>query len=430
MSSDRTLSKNAHKRALRKLLKRERKEAELTELLLEKTLRDCGDDCSNAMKNDTLTQSTLHSGGKASRARRVRNGETAVGTFADHRPSGGAYVDVLPQHKEIVRILEECETRARLKFRPTMQQRKVVPTDNHGSMEVSRLLSVVHAASQNELSWAEQNLRSLSMSQLANAVSLTSLLSLDLSRNELWDLPDDISGLVNLETLDLSRNWFRCLPKSISHLSRSLRSLYASHNMLRPSRASLQMDLWREFTHLTVLDISCNQKCGRQSLRTTFQNEIPHVTVSMTINYPPQPGSFVGASAAERDATLLRSQLEPWSTTALRRRLVADFGDDVSPPEHVPRSQVMERLLQKYNEENSRIHVQVEGTLVAEEIRSQLLNALQAWSKTAVGANRERTSIHATNYMILISPANFHVGSQKAAKAAAKLKLHKCIWDL
>jgi hypothetical protein len=411
------------------MLKREQKEAELTELLLEKMLRDCADDSSNAKNNDTLTQPTLNSGGKASRARRVRNGEIEVGTFADHRPSGGAAVDVLPQHKEIVRILEQFETRARLRFRPTMQQRKVVPTDNHGSMEVPRQ-SIEGASNHQVFSWTEQNLRLLSMSQLANAVSLVSLLSLDLSRNELWDLPDDISGLVNLETLDLSRNWFRCLPKSISQLSRSLRSLYASHNMLRPSRASLQMDLWKEFIHLTVLDISCNQKCGRQSLRATFQNEIPHVTVSMTINYPPQPGSFVGTSAAERDATLLRSQLEPWSTTALRRRLVADFGDDVSPPEHVPRAQVMERLLQKYEEEDSRIHVQVEGTLVAEEIRIPLLNALQAWSKTAVGANRERPSIHATNYMILVSPINFHVGSQKAAKAAAKLKLHRTIWDL
>ena len=402
----------------------------MTELLLDKTFRDSDDVCSDAMKHDTSKHSTLNSGGKASRARRVRNGEIAVGSFADHRPSGGAPVDILPQHKDIVILLEQFETRARLRARPAMRQRKVVPTDNHGSMEVPRQRSVVDVSSHHEFSWTEHNLRSLSMSQLANEVSLASLLSLDLSRNELWDLPDDINGLVNLQTLDLSRNWFRCLPKSISHLSRTLRSLYASHNMLRPSRASLQMDLWKEFTHLTLLDISCNQKCGRQSLRTTFQNEIPHVTVSMTINYPPLPGSFVGTSAAERDATLLRSQLEPWSTTALRRRLVADFGDDVSLPEHVPRSQVMERLLQKYEEEDSRIHVQVDGTLVAEEIRSQLLNALQAWSQTAVGANRERTSIHASNYMILLSPANFHVGSQKAAKAAAKLKLHKTLWDL
>jgi hypothetical protein len=40
-------------------------------------------------------------------------------------------------------------------------------------------------------------------------------------------------------------------------------------------------------------------------------------------------------------ATLLRSQLEPWSTLVLRRRLVADFGQSPTDPETVLRAEVM-----------------------------------------------------------------------------------------
>ena len=418
------LSKNAQKRALRKRQKKEQKEAELTTLLRQNRRDEDDDDDDNQI--DPKKQQ-LEGGGKACRARRARNGETAVGSCVDHRPSGGAPVTILPQHEEIVSVIERHEQMARLKFRPDMKQRKVVPMDNHGSMEApgtnNRASSVTTAG---ECSLTEHNLRSFSISLLPT-VSLASLVSLDLSRNELWDLPDDLSALMNLEKLDLSRNWFRNLPKSISQLGRSLQSLHASHNMLRPT--SLQIDILKEFSLLTFLDISCNQKCGRQSLKDLLNQQLPRVQLEITINFPPHPGSFVGGSAAERDASLLRSQLEPWSTTALRRRLVADFGDEVSPP---IRAQVMERLLQKYGEEGTspRLNVLVDGTLLDEERRQGLLTALRAWSGAAVGGNQERTSVNATNYMILVSPAEFDIGSQKAAKAAAKLRLHKTIWDL
>ena len=444
VSSASLSSRNAQKRAARRQQKKKVKEAAVNELLLETKRLDCSssDDIivnrCNAMQLLPVGGVDISGGGKASRARRARNGESVVGTCADHRPSGGAPVGILAQHEAIVRALEFCETRARLRFRPSMHQRKIVPTDNHGSMEVPRsradATESINLNVGEEWSLTEQSLRSFSLSLFPSAAlqSLGSLISLDLSRNELWDLPENLAPLSALQKLDISRNWFRTLPKSIVHLQLSLQSLDASHNMLRPTRASLQLDALRDFPKLVLLDISCNQKCGRQSLRDLCQQLLPRTTLEMTINFPPPPGSFVGGSAAERDATLLRSQLEPWSTTALRRRLVADFGDEISPPDTVPRATVMERLLAKYAEEgeDGRVNVHVDGTLVAEECRCQLLTALRAWSRSAVGGNRERTSINASNYMILASPTDFHVGSQKAAKAAAKLKLHMGIWEL
>jgi len=78
-----------------------------------------------------------------------------------------------------------------------------------------------------------------------------------------------------------------------------------------------------------VLDLRFNQKCGHQKLLDKLRRVLlPTVDVRITISFPPPKGAFVGGSAAERDPTLLRSQLEPWPTTALRRRLVADFGEE------------------------------------------------------------------------------------------------------
>ena len=101
-------------------------------------------------------------------------------------------------------------------------------------------------------------------------------------------------------------------------------------------------------------------------------------------------GAFEGASAAERDAALLRSQLEAWGTTALRRRLVADFGEATTDPEHVPRAEVMKRLLAAYAADGlheGRRVVKVEGTPVSEGVRNALLTELQKWaySKSSSG---------------------------------------------
>ena len=78
----------------------------------------------------------------------------------------------------------------------------------------------------------------------------------------------------------------------------------------------------------------------------------------------------------------------------------------------------------------SRSMVYVDGTWVDASLTDRLLEALRDWSANAAGGNQERTSIRAANYMILTSPSGFALGSRKAAKAAAKLRLHANLWNL
>jgi hypothetical protein len=251
----------------------------------------------------------------------------------------------------------------------------------------------------------------------------------------------------------------------------ALKELKASHNLLKPNL--LHIDALKELNALSLIDLRFNQKCGKQSLLESLQSTLgSHVTVKMTVTYPPPPPpdvsssssihylDKVGESPAVRDATLLRSQLEPWSTMALRRRLVADFGERHTQDgrswadEDVSRGQVMERLLTLYQQEeetrktnsnsdrnnaatcstdeNGRLVLNVSGTLVEESIRQRVLHALKEfWSASSPSTgNRERPSISAENYMILCSPTMFNSTSQKAAKAACKLKKHEVLWNL
>ena len=74
------------------------------------------------------------------------------------------------------------------------------------------------------------------------------------------------------------------------------------------------------------LDISFNKKCYTQELADLLAKELPTVAVRITVTFPPPPGAYVGEAACNRDASLLRSQLEPYTTLQLRRRLVTTFG--------------------------------------------------------------------------------------------------------
>ncbi len=155
------------------------------------------------------------------------------------------------------------------------------------------------------------------------------------------------------------------MPSSLSGVV-TLTTLLAPHNMLRPSKTSLQLETLATLPHLRVLDITFNKKCGEIKLRDTVFTYLPFVdlkTTTFTMNT---------ASASDRDVTLLRSQLEPWSTTALRRRLVADFGCEVLSPE-VPRDEVMEAVLGMYAKEGPRCIVKTEGTSLDQTIRTELL---------------------------------------------------------
>ena len=75
--------------------------------------------------------------------------------------------------------------------------------------------------------------------------------------------------------------------------------------------------------------------------------------VSSTNKLPTQNSLALSSqSAAFRDPNLLRSQLEPWPTSTLRRRIVSDFHGE-SLDESVPRRQVMRTLLELYEKEVS-----------------------------------------------------------------------------
>ena len=333
------------------------------------------------------------------------------------------------------------------------------------------------------------------------------LVHLDVSRNELWDIPSTtITSLPNVTRLNISRNWFTELPTGIGQLTK-LQELNASHNMLRSSQSALLLlplplssssstiitssdnnsnntnttsyatkkddvdsdrdndkeettSILRSLKHLVELDLTFNQKCSHQKTKDKVAKELYNYnnnnnhnhnhnhsccTLKMTINFPPPPPSplsegtnnitdFIGSSAAVRDPGLLRSQLECWSTTALRRRLVADFGEVPTNPSSVSRGTVMEKLLALYakeeQEQESQRHCQpqdrndnnnnhdkvrglrkivyADGRLVQDEsLRNELLVALMGWKASWTETNNERASINANNYMILTSPESW-----------------------
>mmetsp|Transcript_44747 Transcript_44747/g.119772 ORF Transcript_44747/g.119772 Transcript_44747/m.119772 type:complete len:277 (+) Transcript_44747:3-833(+) len=159
----------------------------------------------------------------------------------------------------------------------------------------------------------------------------------------------------------------------------------------------------------------------------------------MTVTYPPPPGAKIGLSACDRDATLLRSQLEPYTTLQLRKRLVSTFGQEPhkmigpSPP---ARAEVMERLLEFYAKagvENDRRLVRVHGTPVDADLLAKLLVELRAWLARHEN-HQERPNIHAQTYMILRSPAEFEkkvsTGSSKARTAQKTYEQNARLWEL
>ncbi|KAK1735704.1 hypothetical protein QTG54_013410 [Skeletonema marinoi] len=449
----------------------------------------------HAISNDSAPSSVV--GGKAARARFARQHDINLiailqnnddnktksndVSWQQHRPQGGAPIlsQVLPQHIQIVEYLEDKEQQMRMQGRGVrMKERMVVEVDCHGSMDsdvVDDGSSMDNKKCGHEYcKLSRMNLRGnftlVSLSSLLATPtrgvqsSISNILHLDLSRNELWNISTDaLEPLApTLQTLDISRNLFESLPSSIGTTLTALRELRATHNLLKPN--ALHIDVLKGMNELVLIDLRFNQKCGKQSLLESLQSTLgARVEVKLTVTYPPPPpptpvstddattelhSDKVGESPAVRDATLLRSQLEPWSTMALRRRLVADFGEKRTndgrswADDDVSRGQVMNQLLRLYQEEaskegkchdgNGRAVVNVSGTLVEESIRKRVLHSLREFwtSKSSSTGNRERPSIAAENYMILCSPTMFDATSQNAAKAAIKLKKYEALWNL
>jgi hypothetical protein len=259
---------------------------------------------------------------------------------------------------------------------------------------------------------------------------------LDLSQNELAEV-QGLCELRSLTELDLSGNCFKELPIGLSSLTH-LSVLNARRNFLRSSNnlQALHLDDLVKLVNLRLLDLRFNRKLEKQHIADELAKQLPGVTLRVTISEigSMPEGSFVGNSAADRDATLLRSQLEPWSTLVLRRRLVDDFGEKPTDPEVTGRAELMKRLLEHYQREGdgSRKLIRVDGTPVSAPLLDQLRVALREWAAKHHTSNRERPSIDAKAYMILRSPNTFGPPpfSKKVGRAAAKYQKHKQLWDL
>lgn len=350
----------------------------------------------------------------------------------------------------------------------------------------------------------DRNLRALPASALALDLPPLRVTALDLSRNELSELPGLAALAPTLRVLNLERNWFSRVPEEVGAL-RALMELNLSRNFLRPGDDALALDALRALPGLRVLDLRWNRKVHtvetlrrltarlaggdaasreRSSAAGTEdgpKTSVPSnsVDVRVTVSFPAPAGAFVGSSPADRDASRLRAQLEPWSTLALRRRLVEDFGADpasVEDPERVPRAEVVTRLLAAYAREGlvdvasstsperaidfvsekegdpsrpprsipeqdfgvgRRRTVRTRGAPVSAAALDDLRALMRAWlarraSKGARGNVQERPSVCAQAYMILRSPTDFNAklgaGSRKARQAADKFAAHASLW--
>ena len=131
--------------------------------------------------------------------------------------------------------------------------------------------------------------------------------------------------------------------------------------------------------------------------------------------------------AADRDAEDISSQLAPFSTGTLRRRLSLVFGDTTDPAE-VERPELMRRLLAHYATHGPRTVRRVAGTPVSEATCAELQAELELWAAAQI---RERPTIRAQAYMILSGPNAFPASKRgKARVAARKVAAHAKLWAL
>ena len=371
-------------------------------------------------------------------------------------------MDLEKEFSDVVAVLQQIETNLRVTYKPHLLNRLNDSSSNCRDTEQSRKNKpstditkiVFNQDSTVAAVQSEENLRHFSTDMISSAPTFKSfgtITCLNLKNNELMDIPG-LSSLVNLRSLNLERNWFNTLPLEIGKLTK-LETLIASRNFLRPNASSLLFSDLKLLLHLRNFDVRYNQKLGCIRHRDLIQNELPQLEeLKLTLweEVGSIPGSYVGASAAERNEHLLRSQLEPWGTVHLRRRLVEDFGQEPTDPEVIDRAGVMERLLKCYEEEGlmdkfgyaQRKRVYVEGTPISEKSVDELLLLLRAWTDETgkVAKNRERPSIRASNYMILRSEKldkssdDKHSltdrASRRANRKAKKLLTYKKLWDL
>jgi len=289
----------------------------------------------------------------------------------------------------------------------------------------------------------------------------STLLTLDLSRNEMKKLPPSMNLFTSLTHLNVSRNKLRRLPNTIGELTQ-LHTINASSNDFR-TLETLQLDAIKTLPALRLLDV---QFCPRlaqygsddiERLSEFLGERVECILTQQTV--PPEKKLH----AANRDASLLRSQILPHSTGALRRRLALVYGD-TTDPELVVREEVIERLLAAHELDNGyggkggpRAARHIQGVKVKDEqMCLDLKVEMDKWVASDIERrkipgeiHRERTNVDAQHYMILKSPRSFSTtenqetvedediggpreytsaASQAAKQAAAKVGKYSEMW--
>ena len=423
------------------------------------------------------------------------------------------------QYSHVMTALEDMERKLRLKYHPSLTERAdPLEVDDLKDMAQHRLIQNLESTEQEQPGGehrqstqqtidtsetvilsndgATASLRKRGLKEIfkitdsilpsPSTIVFHNLLTLDVSHNELTDLPG-LSALKNLRTLDLNRNWFNTLPSEIGALTQ-LETVVAARNFLKPNHQSLRLDaLKTNCLKLQTLDLRYNQKCCRPLHRDRLEEALlplkPKITMTLweeeihgnnKNNNSTNCNNYVGSSAAQRDPVLLRSQLEPLGTVALRKRLVCDFGREPTDPAKVDRSGVMRDLLKAYfdeglayfpessNQTSNETHsegkienydsllanrktLQLYGSKVPEEKLERLMIELKKWTDHTglINKNRERPSIHASNYMILRKPppvneteildgSNSGSGkplSRRALRKIQKRERYRSLWD-
>ena len=288
--------------------------------------------------------------------------------------------------------------------------------------------------------------------QLLNSAKLqNTLTALDVSRNTLDELPPSgLGSFAALGMLDVSCNRLRVLPVE---LPPNLTSLIALSNSFRPVARSLPLAALAALPKLTLLDLQYNAKLGGEATGAAIREALPKgCEVRLTASRRQvTSGSAHGApgrppkpSAAQRDATQLRAQLEPLSTPQLRGRLDRLFGQPTHPDD-VDREGVLSRLVLAYEASGPRRIRKVRGVpptqcpharnrmdalyspracsvcvcvcvcVCVPQVRGvapqddapldALLELLRA-TDFPTGAQRERQTVKAAGYMVLPRPLN------------------------
>ncbi|KAL7554141.1 hypothetical protein ACHAWF_017547 [Thalassiosira exigua] len=262
--------------------------------------------------------------------------------------------------------------------------------------------------------------------------------NVNLGRNRLARVPERVFSCAALIVLDVSRNALKGLPPDISRLT-NLVELNVLSNRLRLTQ--LPLDALASLKQLRLLDLRYNRKLRGAALATVRGALLP-INPRLEVRCTVPPGAEVGGggddpeveppklSACDRDATLLRSQLEPLSTPQLRKRLARSFGvvlDDDDDATH-DRETAMRLLSDRYESRGPRAVRRERGTPVPSRRIDALRAALDAlpWPRTT----RERPKIRAEGYVVLQRPGTGTRGTAKEAREAAKLRRHRDVFDL